>query len=64
MNERSRAEILRAAAETRPTAFVYVNLHNFKPLNVLLGYQRGDEHLVRVQRGLADGRASDAMPVA
>lgn len=58
MNERFRAEILRAAAQTRPTAFVYVNLHNFKPLNVLLGHQRGDEHLVRVLRGLEElGRA-------
>lgn len=58
MNERFREEILRAAAATRPTAFVYVDLHNFKPLNVLLGHPRGDEHLVRVQQGLAElGRA-------
>lgn len=52
MRERFREEILEAAARERPTAFVYVNLHNFKPLNVVLGHARCDEYLARVQRGL------------
>ncbi len=52
MRERFREEILEAAARERPTAFVYVNLHNFKPLNVVLGHARCDELLVRVQREL------------
>jgi GGDEF domain-containing protein len=47
-----------AAAHPRPAVLAHVNLHCFKPYNVVLGYQRGDALLQQVQRQLEQlGRA-------
>jgi GGDEF domain-containing protein len=48
-------EIIEAAAtQARPAAFVCVNLQNFKPFNLLLGYQKGDQFLKRLQQRLGE----------
>lgn len=55
MGPRIRDEILEvAAAHTRPAVFAHVNLHCFKPYNVVLGHQRGDALLQQVQRQLEE----------
>jgi len=36
----------------RPASFVCVNLQNFKPLNIVLGYQRGDQILCALEQHL------------
>ena len=57
MRPRIRAEILEVAAShvashSAPAVLVHVNLHCFKPYNVVLGHQRGDALLQQVQRQL------------
>ncbi|MBI3070840.1 MAG: diguanylate cyclase [Deltaproteobacteria bacterium] len=48
-------EIIATASEHgRPAVFVCVNLQNFKPFNILLGHQRGDQFLERVQQRLTE----------
>lgn len=54
MQARFRDAILAAAAAERPRAVGYVNLHNFKAYNALVGHARGDAHLARVQRALQE----------
>lgn len=48
MHARFREAILAAAEERRPCALAYVELHNFKAFNVLVGHAGGDAHLQRV----------------
>lgn len=48
MQARFREAILAAAEERRPCALAYVDLHNFKAFNVLVGHASGDAHLQRV----------------
>lgn len=75
MVDRIESEILKiAATQARPAVFVCVNLQNFKSLNIILGYQRSDQFLGRVQQRLtvgateawsfrfADGRKSHTVP--
>src|SRR5713101_6500175 len=48
-------EIIKTAAtQPQPAVFLCVNLQNFKPFNVLLGHQRGDQFLERVQQRLGE----------
>jgi GGDEF domain-containing protein len=43
-----------AAMQAQPAVFVCVNLQNFKPFNIVLGSQKGDRFLERVQQRLGD----------
>lgn len=41
-----------------PRVYAWINLSNFKPFNEVLGHERGDQHLARVQQTLGElGRA-------
>ena len=58
MQARFREAIVAAAKERRPYALAYVELHNFKAFNVLVGHAGGDAHLQRVLSALQEvGRA-------
>lgn len=54
MQARFREAILAAAVERRPCALAYVELHNFKAFNVLVGHAGGDAHLQRVLSALQE----------
>ena len=55
MNETRQREILAAAAASEgPATLVFVDLDNFKAMNILLGHVWGDKHVLRVQERLGE----------
>jgi len=50
--------LVAASTSARPAGIAWINLQNFKPLNAVLGHERCDQHLARVQQTLGElGRA-------